>query len=133
MMSEPAVSETRDQCVGPLVSGVVTPVVEGDDSYIAMIWSLLCMADSRNELGDLVTPPSDLQVDFQTRRWMDNKALSPKYIEDECLSTLSALCDALQKSSFYGSCSIGDGGSRVSPVSGLVFNAAGLLGCACVG
>jgi hypothetical protein len=64
MMTVPAVFETRDQCVG-LLSGVVTPpVVEGNDSNTAMIWSLLCMADSWNELDDLVSPPSDLQVDF---------------------------------------------------------------------
>ena len=37
-MSIPRVSETRDRCVGPL-SGVEAPVVEGDDSYTAMIQS----------------------------------------------------------------------------------------------
>ena len=49
------------------------------------------MADSRNDLGDLVSLPSDLEVDFWTWwRWMQNKALSPKYIEDEYLSSIFA-------------------------------------------
>jgi hypothetical protein len=88
-MSIPRVSETRDRCVGPL-SGVEAPVVEGDDSYTAMIRNLLFLADSRDDLGGLIPPPSDDEIDFRTRRWMANKALSPKNIEDACLSSLFA-------------------------------------------
>jgi hypothetical protein len=88
-MSVPAVSERRNRCVGPL-SGVESPVVEGDDSYTAMIRSLLFLADSRSDSGELVPPPSDEEIDFRTRRWMANKALSPKNIEDACLSSLFA-------------------------------------------
>eukprot|EP00978_Attheya_sp_CCMP212_P016083 scaffold41890_cov40-Attheya_sp.AAC.2 len=42
---------------GPL-SDVEAPVVAGDDSYTAMIRSLLFLADCRNNEGDRVTPPS---------------------------------------------------------------------------
>jgi hypothetical protein len=70
---------------------VVTPVlVEGEDSYTAMIRGLLFLADSWNDLGEVVTPPSDEQIDFRTRRWIYNKALSPKNIEDACLLSLFA-------------------------------------------
>jgi hypothetical protein len=70
---------------------VVTPVVEGKDSYTTMIRSLLFLADSWDDLGEVVTLPSDELIDFRTRRWMDdNKALSLKNIEDACLSSLFA-------------------------------------------
>jgi hypothetical protein len=89
-MSVPVVSETRNRYVGPL-SGVEAPVVEGNHLYTAMIWNLLFLADSPNDLGELVPPPSDEQVDFRTWCWMAaNKALSPKNIEDTCLSSLFA-------------------------------------------
>jgi hypothetical protein len=88
-MSIPMNSESEAQ-VGPL-SGVVTPVVMGDDSYTAMIWwNLLCLAECWDDFGERVAPPSDLEVDFWTCRWMQKKACLPKNVEDVCLSSLFA-------------------------------------------
>jgi mono/diheme cytochrome c family protein len=74
---------------GPL-SDVEAPVVEGDDSYTAMIRSLLFLADCRNNEGDRVTPPSFELVHQRTANWMENKAHTPKFVEDETLESLLA-------------------------------------------
>eukprot|EP00978_Attheya_sp_CCMP212_P044261 scaffold305438_cov57-Attheya_sp.AAC.1 len=69
---------------GPL-SDVEAPVVEGDDSYTAMIQSLLFLADCRNNEGDHVYLPSFDVIHQQMENWMENKAHTPKFLEDEML------------------------------------------------
>eukprot|EP00978_Attheya_sp_CCMP212_P002872 scaffold5875_cov53-Attheya_sp.AAC.14 len=66
------------------------PVVEGDDSYTAMIRSLIFLADCHNNEGDRVSPPSFDVIHQQMVNWMENKAHTPKFVEDEMLESLLA-------------------------------------------
>eukprot|EP00978_Attheya_sp_CCMP212_P018577 scaffold51016_cov67-Attheya_sp.AAC.3 len=72
---------------GPL-SDVEAPVVEGDDLYTAMIWSLLFLADCCNNMGDQVPPPGHDVIHEQMMNWMENNAHTPKRLEDETLESL---------------------------------------------
>eukprot|EP00978_Attheya_sp_CCMP212_P014653 scaffold37475_cov44-Attheya_sp.AAC.1 len=70
---------------GPLID-VEAPVVEGDDLYTAMIRSLLFLVDCRNNEGDRVPLlPSFDVIHQQTANWMENKAHTLKFVEDETL------------------------------------------------
>ncbi len=107
---------------------MVRSVVEGHDSYDAMIRSLLLLADSWDDLGELVNTASDEQMDFRTRGgWLMKRCLQKILRMHVC-----HICDAFRESSFHGSYSVRDGGVWVFPVSGSVFDAAGSLGCASV-
>eukprot|EP00978_Attheya_sp_CCMP212_P027125 scaffold90447_cov46-Attheya_sp.AAC.3 len=66
---------------GPL-SDVEAPVVDGDDSYTAMIRSLLFLADCCNNEGDRVSPSSFDVIHQQMANWMENKVHTPKFVED---------------------------------------------------
>jgi hypothetical protein len=73
------------------LSDVDARVVAGHDSYTAMIRSLLFLVDCRNNVGDRVSPPSfDGVIHHRTANWMDNKAHTPKFVEDDTLESLLA-------------------------------------------
>eukprot|EP00978_Attheya_sp_CCMP212_P016095 scaffold41916_cov26-Attheya_sp.AAC.1 len=55
-----------------------------------MIRSLLYLEDCRNNEGDRVAPPSLESVHQRTMNWMENKAHTPKFVEDETLESLLA-------------------------------------------
>jgi hypothetical protein len=50
-----------------------------------MIRSLLFLADFRNNVGDWVPPPGFDVIHHRTANWMENKAHTPKFVEDEML------------------------------------------------
>eukprot|EP00978_Attheya_sp_CCMP212_P025812 scaffold83836_cov69-Attheya_sp.AAC.1 len=89
-MSIPSMTEEEvfERCWDGPLSDVEAPVVEGDDSYTAMIRSLLFLADCRNNEGDCVTPPSFEVIHQRTANLMKNKAHTPKFVEDEMLESL---------------------------------------------
>jgi hypothetical protein len=73
-----------------LLSDVEAPVVAGDDSYTAMIQSLLFQAVCRNsnERDRRVSLPSFDVIHQQMENWMENKAHTPKFVEDETIESL---------------------------------------------
>ena len=94
MMSVPRYSgqEMERALVGlerMVLSNIPTPVVAGDDPYTAMVWSLLYLADSCDEQGEIREP--DLEaVDQNVRAWMNNRRNRPKFVEEEALASLTA-------------------------------------------
>jgi hypothetical protein len=94
-MSVPMVSEERVR--GPRSpEGSVSPVVVGDDSYTAMIRNLPFRAESLRgeDLRGIQESLRSLETDLEelvgrwTTNWMENKAHTPKFVEEECLQSL---------------------------------------------
>eukprot|EP00978_Attheya_sp_CCMP212_P018675 scaffold51581_cov58-Attheya_sp.AAC.1 len=73
-----------------MLSDVEAPVAEGDDSYTAMIQSLYFLADCRNNVGYHVSLPSFDVIHQGTANWMENKAHTPKFVEDDTLEMSSS-------------------------------------------
>eukprot|EP00978_Attheya_sp_CCMP212_P033619 scaffold136604_cov64-Attheya_sp.AAC.2 len=74
-----------------LLADVEAPVVEGNDSYITMIWSLLFLADCHNNVGDWVPSLGFDVIHHRMSNWMQkNKVHTPKFVEDETLESLLA-------------------------------------------
>eukprot|EP00978_Attheya_sp_CCMP212_P042891 scaffold269953_cov66-Attheya_sp.AAC.1 len=128
-------STTKDEvfvrCWDGLLSDEEAPVVEGNESYTAMIQSLLFLADCRNNVGDRVSPPSFDVIHQGMANWMENKAHTPKFVEDEMLERTgvsSVLCTVCEVSSslsrrsgvgqqFGRESSVGLGGSSARSLS----------------
>ena len=72
-----------------VLSNISTPVVAGDDRYTAMIRSLLFLADSCDEQGEIWE--LDLEVvDQNIWAWVNNQRNRPKFVEEEALASLTA-------------------------------------------
>ena len=86
-MSVPSMTEERERVRPPTLplAAVELPVVAGNDAYTRNIHNLLHLSECWNSAGELIQPPSFESVDQTTAIWMENKAHTPKFVEEECL------------------------------------------------